>query len=71
MSTIDALDDENFIVGGFDSESTPHKHVFYSSNISAASMNWAVQADALEDYYTITSRRLYYSYINDASTKYV
>ena len=71
MSTIDALDDENFIVGGFDSESTPHKHVFYSSNISATSMNWAVQADALEDYYTITSRRLYYSYINDASTKYV
>ena len=69
--TVDALDDDNFIAGGFDSSSTPHKHIFYSANMSSTSLNWGVQVSALEDIFSTGEAQRIYSYINDASTKYV
>ena len=71
LNTIDAVDDDQFIVGGFDISSTPHKHIFYSSNISMTGMNWAVQTDTLENYFYSASTRRMHSFLNNNLTKYV
>ena len=42
IPTTHALDIDQFITGGIDTSSTPHKHVFYSSNVSITAMNWTV-----------------------------
>ena len=69
LQTIDALDDDNFLIAGFDTGSSPHKHIFYSANISSTTVNWGTQMDALEDIFASTAKARLYSYINNANTK--
>ena len=49
-SDIAPVDGDNIIVSGFDSTSNPNKFVFYSSNHSSSSVNWAVKADTFGKY---------------------
>ena len=49
-SDIAPVDAENIIVSAFDTASTPNKFVFYSSNHSSTSVNWAVIADTFGKY---------------------
>ena len=49
-SDIAPVDGDNIIVSGFDNTSNPNKFVFYSSNHSSSSVNWAVKADTFGKY---------------------
>ena len=51
ISNIAVVDADNIIVSAFDIASTPNKFVFYSSNHSSTSVNWAVIADAFGKYF--------------------
>ena len=71
LYTIDALDDDNFLVAGFDTNSNPQKHIFYSANISLTTVNWGAQMGALEDIFSNPTKARLYSYVNNAITKHV
>ena len=49
-SDIAPVDADNIIVSGFDTASNPQKFVFYNSNHSSTSVNWAVIADTFGKY---------------------
>ena len=71
LYTINALDNDNFLVAGFDTNSDSQKHIFYSANISLTIVNWSAQMDALEDIFSNPTKARLYSYVNNAITKYV
>ena len=50
ISDIAPVDADNIIVSAFDATSTPNRFVFYSSNHSSTSVNWAVRADTFGKY---------------------
>ena len=64
ISDIAPVDDDNIIVSAFDTASTPNKFVFYSSNHSSTSVNWAVIADTFGKYLHLFCKQVTY-YLRD------
>ena len=50
ISDLAPVDADNVIVNGFKASVTPQKFVFYSSNHSSTSVNWAVEGDTFGKY---------------------
>lgn len=51
ISDLAPVDADNIIVNGFDGGSNPNKFLFYSTNHSSTSINWAVEADTFGKYF--------------------
>ena len=41
LSSVNAIADEELIVAGFDVTSSPHAHIFFRINMTAATQSWA------------------------------